>query len=169
MRDGYGCNYLGGQILRTFAPALTCCSLFRKNPTVRDPAPTNDKMPTFLLLDKTRAKLLAILTLQKQTRYLQMNAVLKNGQTEGQTLGLLENAGECCGYLPFFQHNSRSVTLPFKAAAAQDEMIQNLTGTSAASPTLDSKPVNNLEYLYTQAIPKVVKFYSCLNELLRNQ
>jgi len=47
-----------------FDPALTC-SLFRKNPTVRDPAPTSDKMPTLLLLDKTRAKLLAILTLQK--------------------------------------------------------------------------------------------------------
>lgn len=41
-----------------------------------------------------------------------MNVDLENGQTEGETLGLLEDAGECCGYLPFSQHNSRLITLP---------------------------------------------------------
>lgn len=65
-----------------------------KNPTVREPAPTNDKMPTFLLLDKTLAKLPAIVTLQTQKRSLQV----KNGQIV-EFVRMQGNAADVC--MPF--------------------------------------------------------------------
>lgn len=52
-------GYLAGYTLRTCAPAVTCSRLSRKA-AVKDPAPTNDIMPTFRLPDKILAKLFAI-------------------------------------------------------------------------------------------------------------
>lgn len=52
-------GYLAGYTLRTCAPAVTCSRLSRKA-AVKDPAPTNDIIPTFRLPDKILAKLFAI-------------------------------------------------------------------------------------------------------------
>lgn len=92
-----------------------------------------------------------------------MNVDLENGQTEGETLGLLEDAGECCGYLPFSQHNSRLITLPSTAAAAQDEMIQILT---QLLPTLTVNQSTTLNILTLRLFLRVPVWFNFINVLM---
>lgn len=88
-----------------------------------------------------------------------MNLDLENGQTEGETLGLLEDAGECCGYLRFSQHNSRLITLPPQTAAAQNEMIQILTQLLSTLTVNQSTTLNIRTLRLFHKGPSVVQFY----------